>query len=488
MTLEEIVTALKSPGAPSADALRAGVDKASELAPAIFTLADKVCEGTYLLPEDGRLLSYGLTILAAAKQGELFPYLLKLARLEEDELERLFSLRAQTSLARLLLSVWDGDSDAVFAAIEDAGLTSEVRLAWFDVLARLTFDGAIPREKTLAFLARLERDGAFPDDDMVWWGWEGAVLRLGARDLEPALKRVWSKDIFGPHREEDEAESLEILQRAEADPGNAAIFDEDEVCAIGDPAEAYDWMARRDKALEDWAAEAEEDQEPDDDPAKAIRLTGEEVEWLSGFLVSQQTPETTMPFEMFDGFLTALVIGPEMVMPSVYLPEIWGTEDGSGPVWDSQAQLQYFMDLTGKHWNAIAERRNADAPHEPEIGYAGSEEIGRTWAEGFVMGVHLAGDAWDRLMRDEAVGPVAVQILALAVGDDELPAEDRAEIVEELPEIVRAIAAYWRDAPAFLDRQMPDRVQKIGRNEPCPCGSGKKYKKCCGMNGSQVLH
>ena len=28
----------------------------------------------------------------------------------------------------------------------------------------------------------------------------------------------------------------------------------------------------------------------------------------------------------------------------------------------------------------------------------------------------------------------------------------------------------------------PRRVQKIGRNEPCPCGSGKKYKKCCGQN------
>ncbi|MBT8004846.1 MAG: hypothetical protein HN578_18205, partial [Rhodospirillales bacterium] len=24
------------------------------------------------------------------------------------------------------------------------------------------------------------------------------------------------------------------------------------------------------------------------------------------------------------------------------------------------------------------------------------------------------------------------------------------------------------------------RVQKVGRNEPCPCGSGKKFKKCCG--------
>ena len=27
-----------------------------------------------------------------------------------------------------------------------------------------------------------------------------------------------------------------------------------------------------------------------------------------------------------------------------------------------------------------------------------------------------------------------------------------------------------------------DTSKKIGRNDPCPCGSGKKYKKCCGAN------
>jgi len=26
------------------------------------------------------------------------------------------------------------------------------------------------------------------------------------------------------------------------------------------------------------------------------------------------------------------------------------------------------------------------------------------------------------------------------------------------------------------------RAKKVGRNDPCPCGSGKKYKKCCGTN------
>ena len=38
------------------------------------------------------------------------------------------------------------------------------------------------------------------------------------------------------------------------------------------------------------------------------------------------------------------------------------------------------------------------------------------------------------------------------------------------------------NTPALADKQkpMPGTAGKIGRNEPCPCGSGKKYKKCCG--------
>ena len=31
-------------------------------------------------------------------------------------------------------------------------------------------------------------------------------------------------------------------------------------------------------------------------------------------------------------------------------------------------------------------------------------------------------------------------------------------------------------------KKQPRKVTKIGRNDPCPCGSGKKYKNCCGRN------
>jgi len=412
MTLEEIISVLKLAETPPVDALRAGLAEADRLAPTVFALVDKLCEGIYLLPEESRLLHYGLTILAAAKQAGLLPYVLRLSREPEEELEQLFPHHISDSLARLLLSAWDGNGEALFAAIEDNKLVSEVRSAWFDVLARLTFDGVIPREHTLAFLTRLEREGAIEDGDMAWWGWEEAVIRLGATELEPALKRVWSKVIFDQHTHEENAESLARLHRAASDPANPVIFDEDEVRAISDPVEALAWIEHRKRAMEAWEAE---DSQPDDDPARSIRLTDEETSWLSGFLASRQVPETAMPLETLDGFLTALVIGPELVMPSVYLREIWGTEDGTGPIWGSREQLQRFMELLTMHWNAIAARRNADAPHRPQIDYFGDADLGQGWAQGFVTGMHLCGQAWDRLVETDGVGELALHILALAL-------------------------------------------------------------------------
>ena len=36
--------------------------------------------------------------------------------------------------------------------------------------------------------------------------------------------------------------------------------------------------------------------------------------------------------------------------------------------------------------------------------------------------------------------------------------------------------------PPPVAKTIRKQVPKVGRNDPCPCGSGKKYKKCCGKN------
>jgi SEC-C motif-containing protein len=38
---------------------------------------------------------------------------------------------------------------------------------------------------------------------------------------------------------------------------------------------------------------------------------------------------------------------------------------------------------------------------------------------------------------------------------------------------------YYHDGDMIKPKPMVREARKVGRNEPCPCGSGKKYKKCC---------
>jgi len=45
----------------------------------------------------------------------------------------------------------------------------------------------------------------------------------------------------------------------------------------------------------------------------------------------------------------------------------------------------------------------------------------------------------------------------------------------------RQVDGIWKYVDGQIDPKPPQRVVKsVGRNDPCPCGSGKKYKKCCG--------
>jgi preprotein translocase subunit SecA len=58
--------------------------------------------------------------------------------------------------------------------------------------------------------------------------------------------------------------------------------------------------------------------------------------------------------------------------------------------------------------------------------------------------------------------------------------EDRYEKKRERKRAQRAVVSD-DDAPipdAPVERARRD--EAVGRNDPCPCGSGKKYKKCCG--------
>ncbi|MBX3428208.1 MAG: SEC-C domain-containing protein [Hyphomonadaceae bacterium] len=68
---------------------------------------------------------------------------------------------------------------------------------------------------------------------------------------------------------------------------------------------------------------------------------------------------------------------------------------------------------------------------------------------------------------------------------DHLEAWERTELLDMLGEHVRYLGDFWLEQRT---PRQPIRSQKVGRNEPCPCGSGKKWKKCCGAGTPPILH
>jgi len=215
------------------------------------------------------------------------------------------------------------------------------------------------------------------------------------------------------------------------------------------------------------------------------------LDLLDAYLLSDQSPPESMQLSNLDGFLTGIAIGPELVMPSEWLPYVWGGED---PVFDDQAQASAVLGAIMGRYNAILREIEAGT-FEPLVWQApDGTVIAADWAEGFMHAVVLRSDAWEPLMRSKRHGILLLPILALC-GDEngepvlelDLDAADRAmaEAAEFIPACVSQIAAYWRRRRPLPAGSGPSasaglKPNKTGRNDPCPCGSGRKYKACCG--------
>jgi len=218
-----------------------------------------------------------------------------------------------------------------------------------------------------------------------------------------------------------------------------------------------------------------------------------DLEELDSFLMSDRSPSDSMMLSDLDGFLTGIAIGPELVLPSEWLPLIWG---GDAPEFADEDEAKAILDAIMSRYNEIL-RRIADDTLDP-IFWADRDGtlIAVDWAEGFLQAIMLRADAWGSLFKSKRDGQLLFPILALC-GDENgesllgLPSEDEDRVMEEvtefIPACVTAIAAYWRERgstqismPLMRGRQPDQPSIKTGRNEPCPCGSGKKFKKCCG--------
>jgi uncharacterized protein len=214
-------------------------------------------------------------------------------------------------------------------------------------------------------------------------------------------------------------------------------------------------------------------------------LTEADLETLDAFLMSDQAPDDCMQLSDLDGFLTAVAIGPEMIMPSEWLPVIWG---GGEPEFENVEQAQSIIGLIMVRYNEILHRLQGQAVGIEPLFWETSagDVVAGDWAEGFMDGVALRKDAWRPLFQSDEGAALLAPILAFVhdPDDDAVPegtADERAELhaaaVDLIPSTVEAIDAFWK-----ARQHPPRRAPKTGRNDPCPCGSDRKYKRCCGAN------
>jgi len=186
----------------------------------------------------------------------------------------------------------------------------------------------------------------------------------------------------------------------------------------------------------------------------------------------------------FDGFLTSLAIGPSVVPASKWLPILIETETGALDAEDAALLSTILVSQFGVLTEAL---HNAPETYEPFFWVDGDgKSVFSDWADGFFEATQFFRKHWSRLLEDEQNRDLILPIL-LQVDSDELrqilassgiDLDEAAESSKgEIVESVLALHDYWSERTVVPLRCHKSR--KVGRNAPCPCGSGKKYKKCC---------
>lgn len=211
-----------------------------------------------------------------------------------------------------------------------------------------------------------------------------------------------------------------------------------------------------------------------------------------------------MLLDTLDGYLTAIAIGPTTLSFDQWFSGIWGPSKEDMPKFASMEETQRVLNLIIRHFNGIVSVLEDDPDaFEPILNTIVMDDgqeypDGEMWAHGFMDGVNLCIKDWEPLVGN-ADGLQALLPIFLLGSDEISPEQEKlvetpeqcVELSEFIPESVAWIYRFWQPYRfAMLERTAAQTSRrdgiKVGQNDPCPCGSGKKFKKCCGS--AEVLH
>ena len=212
-----------------------------------------------------------------------------------------------------------------------------------------------------------------------------------------------------------------------------------------------------------------------------------------GELLDQLDEAGAMDLEELDGFFAALHCAPDEVLPSDYMPEVVGDGFTNEEIFPNDDAMRLFLNLVRHHWMVVAEAFAAN-DFEPLLLEDQEGQVhGNNWAIGFMRGLDMRHEEWRGLLDAEEEFQKLMPILALAnemhpdpehrIYKEPISAAQREQLLERMSTTVAQLYQHFapqRKAAAQVGGVKQASSGKIGRNDPCYCGSGKKYKKCCG--------
>lgn len=226
-----------------------------------------------------------------------------------------------------------------------------------------------------------------------------------------------------------------------------------------------------------------------------MQISSPRLRRLDSALAYLAEERDVMTLSRLDGFLAGLIITPMQIPSTEWMPLVWNLNGGNEP-FASVEEAEWYASLVLDHHAAILRSLNKGRGHyKPflEIDRQHNEIEWELWIDGFRMVLNLQPDAWAEILdgEDAEIAKVLSALVRLVEVAHDMSDLDRAvidKLTESAPELIPAAIDdlyAWRtttypDETVTIDDIPPP--AKIGRNDPCPCGSGKKYKKCCGMN------
>jgi uncharacterized protein len=220
-------------------------------------------------------------------------------------------------------------------------------------------------------------------------------------------------------------------------------------------------------------------------------LSESELDRLEQLLDADVFAGEAMRLDEIQGMLCAIISGPVPVAPSVWLPEALGKglESGNDPAVLETLELlmRFNNDLAAA---LLAEETIALVLYPLDESCEKYDYL--AWADTYIFGAGMGGDWFELAGKhaedlSELLEPMFM-LNGMLKEDAEKsgerwfsPVEEArlvADIQENLPLVVQSLYNFWRNkrSGGTVKREDP----KSGRNDPCPCGSGRKFKQCCG--------